>query len=101
MAIEYNYNSKDMRIQIDYIQIFPARQEVYIAGVYFDKTKFDFKPFAQTMTPADLGAPAQATIVDLLTKTYTWFSNDNYIDDLIDLARDGTYVRPSTVIDAT
>ena len=99
MSIEYTHNAKNIRVQLEYIQIFPSRKEVHLSGLYFDKAIYDMRPFNHILTPSDLGVPGKTVISDLLTKAYTWFSNQENFDAIVDPAyTDVGYTKPDLII---
>ena len=100
MAIEYTYNTKEHRIQIESIQIFPAKKEVYIHGVIFDKATYDFRPFDYIIGKDDLG-PVVSDIVALIRKAEIFVSNQETLDAFIDVDSIQNYTRPTLTLDVT
>ncbi len=96
MSIEYTRNNANHRIQIEYIQIFPAKKEVHISGVVFDKEKYDFRNFSFVLNTSELSGVAP-TLTALQAKVYAWLSNNS--DSVLNVDKAKDYTRPQFTID--
>ena len=105
-AIEYTYESENYRLQIEFIQIMPAKREVHIQFQKINKTTYDIEGYSYVLSgnrfqsfAAITGNEGRRIAKQLNDAAYNWVINTGRVDTMIaGGSQPAGYTRPTLTI---